>query len=547
MAKYDEQLSRMLSLMEDKNANKKPASNIEYHANGADGKVYGILKEGTKYYIKTTESGKENLSESYDYINGFVNRRENEFKSYNEATKQLELKLMSLNEAYGKHEDVSTVDFKRGEKTLNYLTEEARKDIDRMNQIFENSFISKDNIGNHGNPESKGSSTGANTTKNNAPFEDKVSATLDKDPKFNGTVEGATENKEVKGVESDLESDKMKTANSGSEKDYKKTHDDLDGEGVADKEPKGGKAVKMNESCFEGVPNMGAEEGLTDADLDGFNPEPSIDLDEPAFDGIDNGGNSNFFHNPDAPDDQQLPAPPAEVNIPTEEPAVGDDVVGQGEDDLDSLLEAFEQSYGKPAVDHSSQDMIAGEDDVMKNTCSQKGTDGKDAEWERINEEDGNVNEPTKQGNEETMKSYQKKGSLPVQSWDKMDKSKMNEAINSIVADVYKKLTESKAPVKKEEPKKKETLQEAIDRIVKEEVTKLDAWGKHPRYQKPAFQTPANKEVLAGTAEKDWNDDSTKGEEPYGKKIGSGAPFDKVVNMLTDQVMAQLKESMKKK
>jgi len=225
-----------------------------------------------------------------------------------------------------------------------------------------------------------------------------------------------------------------------------------------------------------------------------------------------------------------------EEEVPAAE-GVGDDVVGQGEDDmdLDTMLEEFEATYGKPSVDHSNQDMIAGEDEVMKNFDSNKGTDGKDAEWERINE-DGNVNEPTKQGNEETMKSFQKKGNLPVQTWDKMDKAKMNEAINSIVSDVYKKLTESckeEKCVKKEEPKKevkkKETLQEAIDRIVKEEITKLDAWGKHPRYQQPAFQTPANKEVLAGTAEKDWNDDSTKGEEPYGKKIGSSAPFDKKV------------------
>ena len=102
MSKYDEQLNRMLNLMEEEAKPKKVSSNLWYHANGADGKVYGIVKEGAKFYIKTTESGKENLVESYEYINGFVNRRENEYRSYNDATKHLELKLMSLNEAYGK-------------------------------------------------------------------------------------------------------------------------------------------------------------------------------------------------------------------------------------------------------------------------------------------------------------------------------------------------------------------------------------------------------------------------------------------------------------
>lgn len=539
MAKYDKEVSRMLSLMEDKQTQKKPVSNIVYHANGADGKVYGILREGTKFYIKSTENGKENIAESYEYLGGFNNRREHEYKSCNEAEKHLENELIFLNEKYNKHENVSVVDFKRNEKSLNYLTEEARKEINRMNQIFENSCTIGMNCQKDYEP--KGRSTGADTTKNNAPFEEKVNATLDKDPKFNGTVKGATENKEVKGIDADLQSDKKKTANTDTKGDYKDAHDDLEGEGVADKKPSGAKAIKMNESCFEeanddviDMDTLGDDEGFED------NSDP-INVD---------------FHNPDVPDDEQLPTPPSEINIPElannddlsdedfdmtgEEDTVGDDVVGQGEDDLDSLLEDFENTYGKPSVDHSNQDMIAGEDDVMKNTCSQKGTDGKDAEWERINEEDGNVNEPAKQGNEETMKSYQRKGNLPVQCWDKMDSKKLNEAITTIVSDVYKKLTEGNKP-------KKETLQEAIDRIVKEEVTKLNAWGKHPRYQKPAFQTPANKEVLAGTAEKDWNDDSTKGEEPYGKKIGDGKPFDKIVNMLTDQVMANLKESMKRK
>ena len=56
MAKYEDQLARMNFLMEYRAPEKKAVSNIEFHANGADGKVYGILKEGTKYYIKTTST-----------------------------------------------------------------------------------------------------------------------------------------------------------------------------------------------------------------------------------------------------------------------------------------------------------------------------------------------------------------------------------------------------------------------------------------------------------------------------------------------------------
>ena len=112
----------------------------------------------------------------------------------------------------------------------------------------------------------------------------------------------------------------------------------------------------------------------------------------------------------------------------------------------------------------------------------------------------------------------------------------MQESIDRITDAVCEKLA----------PKKKPTLAEAIDKIVKEEVSRLDAWGKHPRYQEPAFQTPENKEVSPNDA-KDWNDDSARGSEPYGKKIGSSAPFDKQVSALTEAVMAVLRENYIKK
>lgn len=63
------------------------------------------------------------------------------------------------------------------------------------------------------------------------------------------------------------------------------------------------------------------------------------------------------------------------------------------------------------------------------------------------------------------------------------------------------------------------------DNLVKE-ITEavLKAFGDHPTYQKPAFTTPkANQEMLPGTHE--WDDQSVKGEAPYGQKIGSSAPY----------------------
>ena len=205
------------------------------------------------YYIKTTTPDKANIKESYEYLGGFNYRNEHGYKSFNEASKHLELEIMCINESRGIHEDVSVVlDSNKGKKDMQALTEAARTELDRMHQIFENSG----NIGHYTNSykdaESKGTSKGEDTVKNNAPFEDKAEASLDKDPKFNGTVDGATpDNTDVKVTDEELASVKMKTANSGSDKDFKDTHDDLEGEGVADQKPSGAKAVKMNESVFE--------------------------------------------------------------------------------------------------------------------------------------------------------------------------------------------------------------------------------------------------------------------------------------------------------
>ena len=543
MAKYDDQLARMNYLCEYKNKPKEVRSNIEYHANGADGKVYGILKEGTKYYIKVTENGKENLAESYDYINGFVNRRENEFKSYNDATKHLELKLMSLNEAYGKKEDVSTVDLHRNDKAFVNLTEEARKELNRMNQIFENSCkIGKDCCC---DPESKGSASPDNTTKNNDPFNKKVTPDMDYKGS-NGTVEGATDNKKVSGVEEDLKSDKMKTANSGSEKDMKDAHDDLDGESVADKKPKGAKAVKMNEGMFEETPELNPELGDNDA-LDVPQPIDNIDVNvDDTTDGIDVNADlttNDFDENP--VDDADVTDDFARLDITDDE----NGLVGEPEDDLDVMLEEFlKQQEEETEADNTdavneSEDAITGPDKVLDKegnsiNGTNNGVDGETGEeWKRIEEaQGGNVNDPAKQGNEETMKSYQAKGNLPAQSWDKM---KINESkLNALVENITNQLIAG--------AKKKETLEEKITRIVKEEVTKLDVWGKHPKYGKEPMTHPEAKEVLAGTADRDFNDDSAKGSEQYGKKIGDGKPFDQAtIDNLTDQVLAKIKGALK--
>lgn len=512
-------------LMEFRNEPKKAISNIEYHANGADGKVYGILKEGTKYYIKTTEVGKENIAESYDYINGFVNRRENEYKSYNDATKHLELKLMSLNEAYGKKEDVSTVDFKRSEKVFENLTEEARKEINRMNQIIENcDKIGRDCVC---DPESKGSASPENTEKNNDPFDKKVTPDMDY-AGSKGTVGESTDDDKVKNVEDDLQSDEMKRDysnldGSGNDKKYKKTEDDLEGKSVAAQNPSGGKVVRVNEGLFELDPDMAPGNEFNIDDTEEMLSDPA--LDEPAV-------------NPEEPVDEPLEEPVGEP---------GADVVGVDDGAEDDGIEQLEEMLNEFL--NEDDDLVAGDNKVMTHEDNPiNGTnngidDEKSEDWKRvgdevnIKEEDEGYGEADKSEETETMDNYKfgynDEKRLPAQSWDKMNESE-KRLVKSLTESIYNKLVSESSSTGR--------VEKYIQRLVNEEITRLDAWGKHPKFGKEPMTTPPNKEKFVGTADRDWNDDSAKGEKRYGLKIGDGKPFDeKVVDLLTDQVLAKIK------
>ena len=75
MSNFDSQISRMKAMMnyglQTENKNQQYKS-VEYQKLGADGKTYGIVREGTKYYIKVSESNKPNLlKEDFKYIGGF--------------------------------------------------------------------------------------------------------------------------------------------------------------------------------------------------------------------------------------------------------------------------------------------------------------------------------------------------------------------------------------------------------------------------------------------------------------------------------------------
>ena len=279
MSKRDEQIARIQGLMTYGISSAPKKTPITESIEGPDGKVYAIIREGSKFYIKSAAKGSELVAESFDYIGGFMNKRSNEFSSYNQASKNLELKVRSLNEAYGVNKPVELLNPEKKETLMVEMTDAMKASLARYRQIMNNAAgimnesatISASNTGVPEAPKTTGFSP-----KLGEPFNDAAQATLDKDLK-------ATANDPAKQSEPFGEKEKAE--------DYKDAQYVPAGS-VANQHPSGGKVVRVNESdmyeetieeCEEwgscGVPEVGGVGEIGDDDP--FTQPVNEDVDTP--------------------------------------------------------------------------------------------------------------------------------------------------------------------------------------------------------------------------------------------------------------------------
>lgn len=462
MVNFDEQLSRMHYLMGYKMPVVESKSGVEHSVVAADGKRYGIIKEGTKFYVKVSDAAKENIAESYEYINGVLAKKENEHKSYNSASKALELKLMSLNEAYNGNVKASLFDSKSNEKMFANLTEEARKELNRMHQIFESAnTIGKNNTGNPEAPK-----TASFSEKIGKPFDITAKAELDKDfKKTANNPESQSEpfDAEVKVTDADMGSDKMPSGEKNNCEEYEDAKYVPDGS-VANQKPTGGKVVKVNEATdFEGEDVIAEDDEIV-----GIEDE--------------NEGGENIL----------------------------------SDDELDSMFNDDEEMDDEYVLDADE----LGFNDSEESDPRFAGMNVSDDEF--MDSIDGEVYDDE----DETEFALESKASL---------KRIVEGVCDAMMKQRTKKIV-------------KESFNDKLVRIIKEEMTNLNLWGQHPGYNKIPMTLPDNKEVIVNKGDRDWNDDSAKGSESFGKKIGNSAPFtDEVVKKITDVVLANVKTILKKK
>ena len=477
MTIYESQIEKMKNLMSYGLVNEnKPSINktvVEYHVEGADGKTYGIVRENHKFYIKTApKKDTEVLAEDYDYIGGFMNRAANEFNSYALASKQLEMKLMSLNEAYSSKKPI-TEQFKPVEKAEWVIeeTKEMQSEIDRQRQIMRNAagILNEDAKIPMNREVPEAPATNPSEKTKNGPFTEKATAKGDKDsvkPSNNHVAAGKPFDKSETVSDSDMESDKNPKGGADTKSPHTEAAKYVPAGSVANQKPKGAKAVKMNE---------GHSDGAMHTEGDNINkPKP---------------GNGEIGDT--APFDKKV-----NVKEENEDESVTEDI-------------HMNEDMPFPNVDYSQEDLT---DDDVENFAGmpdyQSYGEKQDNEWAEFERQFPQYAEMLK---------------------PKMTPKPSDNAFDPEYSNAQNLPWDNEAKQKK-------------GKVVKEESeTVLDDFGKHPAYQKTVMTLPPNKEVAPNGA-KDWNDKSVDGDKPYGLKIGSSAPFDDIVKVITDSVMKKLSQ-----
>jgi len=102
--KGQDKLNRIKDLMGKMNTinESDSTSEVELIKKGANGVVYGIVRENRNYFIKTSEkTSGEFMAEDFNYVGGLQNKSSEKYKSYADALKHLNLKFDMLNESFG--------------------------------------------------------------------------------------------------------------------------------------------------------------------------------------------------------------------------------------------------------------------------------------------------------------------------------------------------------------------------------------------------------------------------------------------------------------
>jgi len=528
MSNFDSQISRMKAMMnyglQTENKNQQYKS-VEYQKLGADGKTYGIVREGTKYYIKVSESNKPNLlKEDFKYIGGFINRKNDEYTSYANALKNFEMKMSSIKESVGdKNYVVETWNPEKNEYLVIEATDKMKAEIDRQRQIMNNASMIMEGKECNGKccasaPFTEVLTNGDAEDMDNVADQDGNNIGKSKEP-VRGKVKKTTATDKAKTVKESAEPLAWHKEGGDAKENIADTYmDTTHGTEIGDSAPFD--KAKNDESELEN--GTVEEEVAMHAEGENQNsPEP----------GVNDKGDS-------APFDEK-------VNESVDECGLTED------DDIEDDVESDDFEEDELGDDVETEDFEEGGDDL----------DGDDVESDDFGDEDADDelepaddSEEDDKGEIESLKDEISQLKDMISSlMDKVGVSSEEQAeIEFNDEPLYDGETEEDAAESEigaedgldddfEEDDDFEVYESASYKRLKNKLNedRLNVFGKHPAYQKKVMELPPTGEDKNEHGE-DWNDESVYSEEPFGTKIGSSAPFEvdheKIDNAIAESI-----------
>lgn len=550
------QLIRMRNLMKYgiDESKKTPYTGVEYEKENG-GKLYGIVREGTKYYIKVSPNKKGKLAENYEYIGGFRNRKDNEYTSFAEAQKQFDLKMMSINEANAPEKKIVVESWnpdKQEELTVE-STDRMKREISRERQIMLNATRINEKKSQNLAPISEACKENCESECDGYDFKDaenpKDSFRRKKheegdakkaNPDYkDAKIEEASEplawhstGKDAAGNISDTYMDKSHGTEVGDSAPF----NDAKGRDIDDKEGTSttgemnngvveGKSMAMDNGDNQNNPAVGvgkigdtapfdAEDGRQiDEDIDDINADADVDDDA----------------TPDVEDDATPDAEGGADDDFADDADLGDDDVADDEGlDDDDAFDDDEDDDVDPDL-HDLQDQISDLSNKLDAVLNAVGGDEPtvdDSEYEDDDLYGDDDDEPIEDGM--AFESRRRNG---VQVYESRAYRQM--MINEARRNRARRINEE------------DGMKPFSDagRVPRGNMNKLNDFGKHPAYQKKVMNLPrTSMQEFPGYY--DMNDDSVYNENPYGEKIGSGAPFEvdpeEIENTIAESIMRHL-------
>ena len=503
----NDQLSRMKSLMNYglQTESKTPYSSIEYQKQGADGNIYAIIREGSKYYIKSAENKPNLVKESFNYIGGFRNRKDNEYSNFALAQKQFDLKMMSLKEAANKQDfSVNSWDLDKKENVVVEASEKMRKEILRERQIMANANLISEKKGAMCCDEPKSPKDNIKSEKpqtgNAADAVDHEKAELPK--------EMTNESEQVLGWNRNND-DYMDTSH-GTEIGDSAPFDDAEARNIDD----GDKQVNKTSEMKNGT----VEEGTSIHDSECQNtPTPGVGEigDNQPFDGekgkqIEEGIEDLDGEGEPMDDDFGDDSEPVEDDSLGDEEGFGDEegepIDDEGlddgsedendiyEDDLESRVSAMEELLRQIAAKVGVEDTPVDDSEYEGEDDDIFGDEGDDFGAEEEIDDSIDMDMPMESRNHRGYRVMETKAFRKA-----MNRQRVNE--------------EGMKPFKDS------------GRVPSGNMNRLNNFGDHPAYQKKVMELPP-KDMREFPGYYDMNDDSVRNDTPYGEKIGDGAPFE---------------------